>query len=99
MGNIVLCQELDDESFAKALLEVMVRASHQVAEHESLEALSDVLESIDAWLEVRGLTMEDVLRAKAEKRKRCGGFERRRYLQRVADGDEVDRFVPNATRC
>ncbi|MCL6547877.1 MAG: nucleoside triphosphate pyrophosphohydrolase [Alicyclobacillus sp.] len=90
MGNIVVCQELDDEAFGRALLDTVARAGEQFAASESLESLSDLLEALDVWLELRGLTMEDVERARAERRKRCGGYEGRRFLQFVAQGDSLD---------
>lgn len=88
MGNIAVWQELDDELFGQALRETAVRASQQFAETESLESLTDLLESLDAWLDLRGLTMDEVMRARAEKRKRCGAYDHRRFLQMVVEGDE-----------
>lgn len=90
MGNIPVWQELDGDAFASALLETLVRSSQQFAETESLESLADLMESVDAWLDLRGLSMEEVSRARAERRKRCGSFERRRFLEMVADGDTGD---------
>lgn len=99
MGNIPVWQELDEGGFAVALLETLVRSSERFAQTESLESLADVLESIDAWLELRGLTMEEVTRARAERRKRCGGYDRRRFLERVADGDAGDAFATRMPGC
>ncbi|MDQ0188220.1 nucleoside triphosphate pyrophosphohydrolase [Alicyclobacillus cycloheptanicus] len=92
MGNIAIWRELDGDAFAQALLDTVVRASEQFAGTESLESLADVLECIDAWLDVRGLTMEDVSRARAERRKRCGGYERRRFLEQVAHGADNEHW-------
>ncbi len=90
MGNIAVWHELtDDESYGKALLSEIIRTSGRFAESESLETLSDLLEAIDAWLSVQGLTMEEVRHAREEKRKRCGGFERRMFLEYVAPGSDA----------
>lgn len=90
MGNIAVWHELtDDESFSKALLAEVVRTGGRFAESENLETLSDLLEAIDAWLSVRGLTMEEVNHAREEKYKRCGGFEKRMYLEYVAPGTDA----------
>jgi len=92
MGNIAVKRELtDDDQFASSLLAEIVRSSGRFAETESLETLSDLLEAIDAWLGVKGLSMEEVGYARAEKRKRCGGFEKRLYLEYVAPGTDADR--------
>ena len=99
MGNIVVWHELDDDSFARALMDSLMRTSQQFAETESLESLSDLLESVDAWLELRGLTMEEVARARTEKRKRCGSFDRRRFLERVAGAEQVDAIASREPRC
>lgn len=99
MGNIALCRELDDESFAKALLATAVRSSQQFTETESLETLADLLDAVDAWLEVQGLSMDEVNHARAERRKRCGAFERRRFLEVVADGDAGDVWTAHGANC
>lgn len=90
MGNIVVCHELDDESFDRALLDTVARAAQQFAEGGNLESLADVLDALHAWLDLRGLTMEDVDKARIERRKRCGGYARRLYLEMVAEGDNPD---------
>lgn len=99
MGNIVVWKELDDENFAKAVLEAVVRASQQFRDTESLESLADLLELVESWLELRGLTMEEVSMARKEKRKRCGTFERRRFLELVADAQQADAIAAREPRC
>jgi predicted house-cleaning noncanonical NTP pyrophosphatase (MazG superfamily) len=99
MGNIAVWQTLDDESYSKALLDTIVRSSLQFAETESLESLADLIETIEAWLEARGLTMDEVDRARAEKHKRCGGYDGRRFLEVVADGKNVDALAKQDWHC
>lgn len=89
MGNVAIWYKLDDERFVAALLQEMIRTSQRFADTESLETLSDLLEAVDAWLQVKGLTMEEVNYAREEKKKRCGSFERRKFLERVAPGEEI----------
>lgn len=92
MGNVAVWHQLDDDDrFASALLAEIVRTSQRFADTESLETLSDLLEAIDAWLGVKGLTMEEASYAREEKRKRCGAFDRRLFLERVAPGADVAR--------
>jgi len=91
MGNVAIWHELDEEAFQKALQSEIVRTSQQFANSDSLEALSDLLETVDAWLDLHGLTMEEVARARAERRKRCGAYDRRTFLECVADGGRLDK--------
>lgn len=100
MGNIAVWHELtDDEIFGKALLAEITRTGGRFAESENLETLSDLLEAIDAWLSVRGLTMEEVNHAREEKRKRCGGFEKRMFLEHVAPGTDAIRKILSKREC
>ncbi len=100
MGNIAVWHELtDDEGYGQALLSEVVRTSSRFSESESLETLSDLLEAIDAWLAVKGLTMEEVKYARDEKHKRCGGFEKRMFLEYVAPGTDVDKRTLTKREC
>ncbi|MCF8563490.1 nucleoside triphosphate pyrophosphohydrolase [Alicyclobacillus tolerans] len=99
MGNAVVWKELDNEGFSRALLDTVMRASQQFSETESLETLSDLFDAVDAWLELKGLSMEEVARARAEKRKRCGTYDGRRYLEVVADAQNLDVLASREQRC
>ncbi len=100
MGNIAVWHELtDDEGFSQALLAEIVRISGRFSESESLETLSDLFEAIDAWLSAKGLTMEEVRYAREEKRKRCGGFDKRIFLEYVAPGSDVDKKPLTKREC
>jgi predicted house-cleaning noncanonical NTP pyrophosphatase (MazG superfamily) len=99
MGNIAVWQTLDDASFGQALLDTVARSSLQFAETESLESLADLMESIDAWLEIRGLSVDEVMRARAERVKRCGAYDERRFLEVVADGKNVDALSKQNWHC
>lgn len=99
MGNIAVWQTLDEEAYGRALMDTMTRCSLQFAESESLESLADLMESIEAWLEVRGLSQDEVDRARAEKLKRCGGYEGRRFLEIVADGKNADVLAKQDWHC
>jgi len=99
MGNIVVCQELDDEGFAQALLSLATRVCQQFEQSESLEALADLYECVDEWLELRGMSTSDVTRTRDEKRKRSGGYTRRLLLQRVAAGVDVGSVVRKDIQC
>lgn len=99
MGNIAICQDLDNTAFSEALLSTIARAGQQFADSESLESLADLLDALDAWLESRGLSMEEVDHARVERQKRCGGYEQRRFLQMVADGDGGDVWTSRGPEC
>lgn len=98
-GNIVVWKELDDAQFSRALLDALVRSSQRFADTESLESLADLLELVETWLESRGLSMEEVNRARREKSKRCGTFERRRFVEVVAGAEQADIIASRDPRC
>jgi predicted house-cleaning noncanonical NTP pyrophosphatase (MazG superfamily) len=99
MGNIAVYQTLDDQSFGQALLETIARSANQFAETTSIESLADLLDCIDAWLEVNGMSMEEVEKARAERVKRCGHFHNRTFLEVVADGTSTDALLWREFRC
>jgi predicted house-cleaning noncanonical NTP pyrophosphatase (MazG superfamily) len=98
-GNIAVWKVLDDAQFDCALRDSMVRFCQRFAETQDLESLCDLLDAIDAWLALKNLTEDAVLRARNERRKRCGGFDGRRFLQAVAKGDDVDAVSPSTRFC
>jgi len=60
-------------------LEALLRAkiveeAMELAESGSLEEVADLLEALREWLSLRGLALEDALRAADEKRRQRGGF-------------------------
>lgn len=89
MGNVTVCRTLDNEAYGHALLETAERSAAQFANTGSLELLADLLECVDAWLDLQGLSMDDVVRARTERTKRCGRYDDRWFLEVVADGSSA----------
>jgi predicted house-cleaning noncanonical NTP pyrophosphatase (MazG superfamily) len=99
LGNMVIWERLDDEAYAKALLVTIVRSSEQFADTGSLEALADIMDCIDSWLDVQGLSMDEVNRARVERQKRCGNYDGRRLLVHVSEGDNPSAVTVREPRC
>ncbi|GMA52304.1 hypothetical protein GCM10025857_36610 [Alicyclobacillus contaminans] len=99
MGNIPVYQVLSRDRLPAALCDEVVRSAEKFASTASLEALADVLDCIDAWLETQGLSLEDVARVRAERRKRCGDFRQGVFLECVADGASTDALQHRTFRC
>lgn len=99
MGNIAICQALDNQTFGQALLDTIARSANQFSETTSLESLADLLDCLDAWLEVNGLTMEEVEKARMERVKRCGHYHNKTFLEVVADGGSTDALQLREFRC
>ena len=62
------------------------KLSEEVSEYlESRETmeLADILEVVQAIAEMHGLTFEQLWDMKEEKRKRCGGFNNRLFLEKI----------------
>ena len=52
----------------------IVEEAMELAESGSLEEAADLLEALYEWLRVRGVGLEEVEKARREKRARLGGF-------------------------
>lgn len=69
-----------DEEYQRFILEKLVEESEEVKHSWTIEAmkqeLADVLEVYDAVLTSYGLSHDEILRIKEEKKKKRGGFDR-----------------------
>jgi predicted house-cleaning noncanonical NTP pyrophosphatase (MazG superfamily) len=96
-GNIAVWTILDDAQFDKALRDSMNRFCQRFTRTADLESLCDLMDAIDAWLELKGVSAEALTRARQERRKRCGGFDRRLFLKALAPGDRAEEFCRGRT--
>ncbi|NOZ88763.1 MAG: nucleoside triphosphate pyrophosphohydrolase [Crenarchaeota archaeon] len=53
----------------------IVEEAMELAETGSLEEAADLLEALEAWLRLRGSSLDEARRLAAEKRRRRGGFD------------------------
>ncbi|MBX6353538.1 MAG: nucleoside triphosphate pyrophosphohydrolase [Thermoflavifilum sp.] len=86
-GNITECRILNDTEFERALRDSVNRYARRFAETGDLELLCDLVEAVDTWLALRGVSSEALAHAREERRKRCGGFDKRLFLQSITPGD------------
>lgn len=78
----------DDEEYARLLAEKLSEEVAETLANPSVMEFADVLEVIDAMAHLRGLTFEDVLKAKQERAEKRGGFTKRMIL------DTADEMKP-----
>ncbi|MFA5994659.1 MAG: nucleoside triphosphate pyrophosphohydrolase [Parcubacteria group bacterium] len=71
----------DDVEYLEFLLKKMEEEAYELAHAEGryhlAEEMADVLEVMDALLEINGLSWEEIKKIKQEKAKKRGGFKKR----------------------
>lgn len=82
-GRICECEIMDAPAYTKALGKKLVEEAQEFQHVPCEEEIADVLEVIDALCLAYGYDMESILRIKADKKARRGGFEKRILLRRV----------------
>lgn len=78
---------LSDEEYLKML---DLKLDEELAEYhqdQNIEELADLLELIRAAAIARGYTLEELEAARAEKAKKCGGFEKKIFLIDVSEAE------------
>ncbi len=78
----------DQEEYDRLLREKLSEEVAETLANPSLTEFSDVLEVIDAMAQAKGLTFDDVLKAKQERAEKRGGFTKRMIL------DTADEMKP-----
>ena len=79
-GKKPITEILDQERY---LEELDKKLEEEVAEYQadkSIEEMADVLEVLFAICEARGYSVDELMRVRAEKYEKCGGFKDRIYL-------------------
>jgi len=70
----------DDAAYFNALNEKLKEEMNEYFEDYSIDELADIVEVIHAIVRHKGLTVDDLERARLEKYNERGGFENRIYL-------------------
>lgn len=78
----------DEEEYDRLLKEKLSEEVSETLANPSVTEFADVLEVIDAMAQSKGLTFEDVLKAKQERAEKRGGFAKRMIL------DTADEMKP-----
>lgn len=76
---------LNDEDFAKALVQKLKEEVSEFEKDDNLEELADIYEVFTSILVTKGLTLSDVQMAASKKRKKNGGFSRRLFMKSYND--------------
>lgn len=71
---------LEDEEYEKALEEKLKEEVNEYISDNSVEELADILEVLDAILQFRNISWEDVMDTKKKKKEQRGGFDKRLFL-------------------
>ena len=83
-GKSCSVRVLGDDEYLQMLDEKLNEETAEYQESKTLEELADILEVIEALVIARGYTVEDLLRAKAEKQRVRGGFRQKILLETVS---------------
>lgn len=84
-GKVPHCHILSDEEY---LSELDRKLNEECAEYQadkSIEELADMLEVMYAIAEVRGYSVAELEKIRAEKAEKRGGFKQKIYLESVDD--------------
>lgn len=88
-GLSYYARTLESEEFIKAIKTKMIEEATEFYEannsKESVEELADLLELIHTAIRVLGVSFEVLEATREQKKKICGGFEKRIFLLNVED--------------
>ena len=71
---------LDEEEYQRELEKKLQEETEEYIMDKNEEELADILEVIDAIIESKHFSMEDILKIKESKRKSRGGFQKKIFL-------------------
>ena len=74
---------MTETDYSKALEKKLSEEVSEYLESKDIVELADVLEVIQALAEAQGRSFEEILYCKEEKRKRCGSFNNRLFLEKI----------------
>lgn len=94
----IICQDgktsnhytLSESDFKTSLNVKLVEECNEWLESGDISELADILEVIEALMNVYGTSWEEVMRIKAQKRLSRGGFDQRIFLQDVRNSDDSE---------
>jgi len=76
---------LDDSSYEKELNKKLLEEVNEYLEDQNLEELADIMEVINAILEVKKITFDNLEEAIIEKRNEKGSFKNKLFLKEVIE--------------
>ena len=86
-GEVAITRILRDVEYRTELYKKLFEESHEVINsqggEDTLEELADVLEVLKAIAELNNKKIDDVIEKANQKRLKCGGFEKRFFLEKT----------------
>ena len=86
---------MTDGEYERELYRKLVEECKEVYEaednSETCKELADVLEVIRAIANVKGKSLEDIIKLAEDKRNKRGGFSKRVYLEKSIKKEEIER--------
>lgn len=74
---------LKNDEFLKELDKKLFEEAHEFVEEHSVEELGDLMEVIKTIMKTKNISMEDVEKARINKKNAKGGFDKKIYLMYV----------------
>lgn len=85
---------LNDNEYLQELDKKLFEEAHEFIEEHSVEELGDLMEVISAIIQVKNISMEEVEKARLNKKNKKGGFNDKIYLIDV-EQDQIDEREEN----
>lgn len=84
-GKTCVTEVLSQETYIQMVDEKLNEELAEYQESKSLEELADLLEVMEAAVNARGYTWEELLKVRDKKRQKRGGFQNRILLKEVIE--------------
>lgn len=84
-GRKAIFKILEDDEYAKELNRKLLEECHEFIEENNPEELADVMEVIEAIIQLKGIQWDEVRRIQEEKRNKKGAFKKKIYLEYVKE--------------
>ena len=85
LGHKVTYEILNDKRYGEELDKKLKEEVNEYLDDYSVEEMADVMEVIYAILDFRGMSMEEVEKARIDKREKKGGFNNKIFLKTVEE--------------
>jgi predicted house-cleaning noncanonical NTP pyrophosphatase (MazG superfamily) len=79
-GKLAVTRQLDQREFEESLFNKLGEECDEFVESRSVEELADIFEVINAILQFKGVTFEEIDELRLKKREERGSFEKRILL-------------------
>lgn len=88
-GKKVYLKTLSEEELGDALKQKLQVEVNEYTKSDRIEELADILEVVEALVQIHGEDMKTLESIKAQRRKKRGGFDKRLLLRRIVEGGKI----------